>query len=175
MDHDFDKEMDEIKKEMGEKRQRKREKKNIRRSSSPAKLSLEGRYLILSAIGVFALVVILVLLYGGDSEISVKDLNTIKAELGDLEKRLTKLEGTDQKLARLESQVRKLERSMSKSTRSVAARTKKTRYHEVRQGETLSRIAQKYGITVEQLCRLNKITPKTVIRPGQKLLVPSGG
>ena len=36
-------------------------------------------------------------------------------------------------------------------------------------------IAEKYGISVEKLCRLNKITPKAVIRPGQKLIVSSGG
>ena len=47
----------------------------------------------------------------------------------------------------------------------------KGRYHEVRSGENLYRIALQYGITVDELCRLNNITPDQVIRPGQKLLV----
>jgi LysM repeat protein len=47
----------------------------------------------------------------------------------------------------------------------------KSRYHEVRPGETLFRIAKRYGINVDELCSLNHITPKTVIHPGQKLLV----
>jgi LysM repeat protein len=44
-------------------------------------------------------------------------------------------------------------------------------YHEVRRGETLFRISENYGLSLEQLCRLNQITPDTPIHPGQKLLV----
>ncbi|UCF58134.1 MAG: LysM peptidoglycan-binding domain-containing protein, partial [Deltaproteobacteria bacterium] len=40
-------------------------------------------------------------------------------------------------------------------------------------GETLYRIAKKYGITVDELCRLNDMAPSQVIKPGQKLLVSS--
>jgi RND family efflux transporter MFP subunit len=47
------------------------------------------------------------------------------------------------------------------------------RYHEVQRGESLYLIAQKYGISVDELCRLNDINPRQVIRPGQKLLVSS--
>jgi septal ring factor EnvC (AmiA/AmiB activator) len=50
----------------------------------------------------------------------------------------------------------------------------KNRYHEVRKGETLYGVASRYGISVDELCRLNQITAKTVIRPGQKLLVFPG-
>ena len=175
MDDDFEKEMGEFKKERAENLKRRRKTKNIRRSRSPANLNPEARYLVFSAIGVFALVIVLVLFSGGGDEISVGDYDTIKAKLGDLQKSVTKLEGTEQKIARLESQVRKLERSLSRLTRPVTSKTTKRTYHEVRQGETLSRIAEKYGITVEKLCRLNRITPKAVIRPGQKLLVSSGG
>ena len=41
----------------------------------------------------------------------------------------------------------------------------------VRQGDNLGRIAAKYGTTVAAICKLNKITAKTVIRPGQRLIV----
>jgi LysM repeat protein len=49
------------------------------------------------------------------------------------------------------------------------------RYHEVRPGDILSRIAQKYGTSVEELCRLNNMSPNQVIYPGQKLLVAPKG
>jgi len=44
-------------------------------------------------------------------------------------------------------------------------------YHVVKKGETLYRVSLKYGLSVEELCRINKITPVTVIVPGRKLLV----
>lgn len=175
MEEDFEKELDELKKDRSENVNRNRKKKNIRRSPSQVNLNPEARYLVYSAIGVFALVVVLVLFFGGKREMSVGDYDSIKAKLGDLEKSVIKLEGTDRKILHLESQVKMLERSLSKLTRPVTSSTKKRTYHEVRRGETLSRIAQTYGISVEKLCRLNKITPKTVIRPGQRLLISSGG
>jgi LysM repeat protein len=175
MDEDFGKEMDELKKERAEDLKRNQKKNKSRHSRSPDNLNPEARYFVYSAIGVFALVVVLVLFSGGKNEISKGDYDTIKAKLGNLEKSVTKLEGAEEKIEYLESQVKRLERSLSKLTRPVTSRGKGRAYHEVRQGDTLSRIAQKYGITVEQLCRLNKITPKTVIRPGQRLLISSGG
>jgi LysM repeat protein len=47
----------------------------------------------------------------------------------------------------------------------------KTEYHVVARGESLSLIARKYGLTIDALCNLNKITPRQPIYPGQKLLV----
>ena len=140
-----------------------------------------GRALGFWAVRVLLLVVVSPFLFGCDNGESKEELSFIKtrldqveerlARLGAVEERLTQLEGTEQKMAHLESQVNKLERSISKLNKLVASRTKKDRYHEVRQGDSLFKIAQKHGITVEELCRLNKITSKTVIRPGQKLLV----
>lgn len=48
---------------------------------------------------------------------------------------------------------------------------KRTAYrnHKVRKGETLSSIARKHGTTVKQLCRINGISQKTKLRPGQIL------
>lgn len=175
MEEDFEKELVELKEDRSESVKRNRKKQNMRQSPSQVKLNPEARYLVYSAIGVFALVVVLVLFSGGKREMSVGDYHSIKAKLGDLEKSVIKLEGTDQKIAHLESQVKMLERSLSRLTRPVTSSTKKRTYHEVRRGETLSRIAQRYGISVEQLCRLNKITPKTVIRPGQRILVSPAG
>lgn len=175
MDQELDQEMDDFKKEMAENRPRRRADKRTRRPRYPARLNPEGRYLVLCALGVFVLVIIFVLFSGGGDEFPKGEFDLLKGKLGDLERRMTKLEGAGQKIARLEGQIKRLERSISKREKTLAPGSKKKRYHEVRRGETLSRIAQKYGITVEELCRVNRITPKTVIRPGQKLLVPPRG
>ena len=45
------------------------------------------------------------------------------------------------------------------------------RYHTVRQGETLSSIARKYGTTVSTLCRLNGIKETTILSIGRRLRV----
>lgn len=43
------------------------------------------------------------------------------------------------------------------------------RYHKVRSGDTLSKIASQRGISIDALCKLNRITRKTILRPGQVL------
>ena len=52
--------------------------------------------------------------------------------------------------------------------------TGKKRFHTVRSGDTLYRIANKYGLSVKELCRLNNINQNAIIQPGQKLIVSSG-
>ena len=42
-------------------------------------------------------------------------------------------------------------------------------YYKVKSGDTLSKIANKQGVSVSQLCKLNGITTKTVLRIGQVL------
>lgn len=43
------------------------------------------------------------------------------------------------------------------------------KYHKVRSGDTLYKIAKQKGVSVDALCKLNKITRKTILRPGQVL------
>jgi membrane-bound lytic murein transglycosylase D len=45
--------------------------------------------------------------------------------------------------------------------------------HKVRRGDTLWSIAQKYGMTVEEICQANSITANTRIYPGQSLDIPT--
>jgi murein DD-endopeptidase MepM/ murein hydrolase activator NlpD len=45
----------------------------------------------------------------------------------------------------------------------------KIKYHRVREGDTLSTIAQKYRISVAQICRLNGIKRTTILRIGKTL------
>lgn len=71
-----------------------------------------------------------------------------------------------------------IEKSMAKANESQTFQTDKraaqlakprTSVHKVRSGDSLSSIAKKYHTTVTKLCRLNGITTKTVLRPGQIL------
>jgi LysM repeat protein len=87
----------------------------------------------------------------------------------------------------LEEQVESLSERVERLEKAVAAGASKPggisprsgeaspvpggRYHMVHQGDTLSKIANQYGISVEQLCRLNNMTPYQVIYPGERLLV----
>lgn len=57
----------------------------------------------------------------------------------------------------------------SKDRKSASSSAGDVRYHKVRKGETLSSIAKKRGTTVSKLCKLNHITTKMRIRPGQIL------
>ncbi|WP_291530791.1 M23 family metallopeptidase [Bacteroides sp. UBA939] len=42
-------------------------------------------------------------------------------------------------------------------------------FYKVKKGDTLSRIASRQGVSVNRLCQLNRITRKTILRPGQVL------
>ena len=44
-----------------------------------------------------------------------------------------------------------------------------TRFHKVKRGETLSAIARKRGTSIDALCKLNRITKRTKLMPGQIL------
>ena len=44
-------------------------------------------------------------------------------------------------------------------------------YYKVKQGDTLSGIAKKYGTSVKRLCQLNKIKETTILQIGRKLRV----
>ncbi len=48
------------------------------------------------------------------------------------------------------------------------------RYHTVKSGDNLSRIAANNGTTVATLCRLNGISSKSILRIGQRLIVRDG-
>jgi len=58
--------------------------------------------------------------------------------------------------------------SMAPTSKKSKA-TRDSRYHKVKKGETLSAIARKRGTTVNAICRLNRISQTTKLRPGQVL------
>ncbi len=56
------------------------------------------------------------------------------------------------------------------STSNSSSRSKSdVRYHKVQRGETLSSIARKRHVTVDKLCKLNRLKKTSVIRQGQIL------
>ena len=42
-------------------------------------------------------------------------------------------------------------------------------FYKVKRGDTLSKIAARQGTSIDKLCKLNRITRKTILRPGQVL------
>ena len=166
--------MDEFREVFAKDQRRTRPNKHAGGSGFLAKFKPEGRHLVMGASGALVLIVLLFLLFGGGGDVSSEEFNAVKAKFDELEKRLTKLELIDQKLGSLSNQVKNLVQLSSKISSPVASETNKKRYHKVQQGDSLSLIADKYDISISELCRLNDITPKTVIHPGQRLLVASG-
>ena len=136
-----------------------------------------GRQRCISAFGVvraLGLSAVLVFLSGCSNDEFIQKLASVEARLERLEARLTQIEGSMEKMGQLERQVVNLEKSLSELKKPANPIPETIRYHPVRQGDTLSGIAQEYGMTVQELCRLNEITPSTVIRPGEMLLVKPG-
>jgi LysM repeat protein len=156
--------------------------------------------IIFTGVGVLILIIVFIVFFKSHEKAVTVDLNTVKLQLNMLAGRLTHLEkqvpelqesmskveepesSLILRLDELSQQVDQLEKQMASAAMEaeapLAVHTKPTaqakgRYHEVRGGETLYRIAKKYGITVDELCRLNDIAPSQVIKPGQKLLVSS--
>ncbi|MBN1761003.1 MAG: peptidoglycan DD-metalloendopeptidase family protein [Chitinispirillaceae bacterium] len=48
---------------------------------------------------------------------------------------------------------------------------RQTVFHTIRKGDNLGRIAKTYRTSINRLCRLNGITPKTLLKIGRKLII----
>ena len=55
------------------------------------------------------------------------------------------------------------------ATEAVKTIAAETRYHKVKMGETLASIAKKYGMSVQEICRMNRISKSKRIKAGQIL------
>lgn len=60
---------------------------------------------------------------------------------------------------------------ISKELFKYQADARSVRYYTVKNGDTLSRIAKRYGVSVKKLCALNHISTNTVLRPGRKIRI----
>ena len=57
----------------------------------------------------------------------------------------------------------------TKATTARAVAAGEGLFYKVKKGDTLGRIASRQGVSIDQLCKLNRITRKTILRPGQVL------
>ena len=91
-------------------------------------------------------------------EIRYGDVNIDPATVFNLEEGVL-LENTDQySIAVAAASHNEIQKELSKH-----------RYHRIRSGDTLGKIARKYGTTIEKLCRLNGIKRTSILRIGQTL------
>ena len=63
------------------------------------------------------------------------------------------------------------ERARKEAEARAAAAEAAKQYYTVKSGDTLSKIARKYGTTVRALCNMNNIKETSTLRVGQRLRV----
>ena len=200
MNDNLDKEIDSFQEESADDLGHRRKGTPTRRSKLSLPFKPKRNVLILGGAGILLVIVLVAVFSGNGNEPSANNLLAIQARLDQLEKRIKHLEGMEGKLVvtetattegslaqQLQNLTKKLDllekRMVPVPAKAQAPLTpqekpsppKKGRYHEVRSGDTLYRIAGKYGITIDELCRLNNISPRHIIYPGQRLLVAPEG
>jgi len=159
------------------------ERKFQNRPRGPAVLdwTTQKKKLIFGAAGIVA-VAILVFFLSGDDGRQTGNVASLKTRITTLETRVTKLEATTRKMMReqkAKTPVLSGERVGSSSRtagghQEALLRSIEARYHEIQAGESLSLIAEHYDLSLDQLCRLNGISPNDIVYSGQKLLVVPG-
>jgi LysM repeat protein len=106
-----------------------------------------------------------------------KQGKTLQQSIGEMDRSIRSLAQQVDVLTQKPKLQEKRTVAVTKGTQAPADTTEqvvsqdKRRVHEVRRGENLYRISLKYGLTVDELCRLNNIAPSQAIYPGQKLIV----
>ncbi|MBW1801101.1 MAG: LysM peptidoglycan-binding domain-containing protein [Deltaproteobacteria bacterium] len=153
------------------------------------------------AIILIILILNVFLIFGGENRALEKKLSTITAKVERLEKGFIQLDRSVTGKDTFEKKFKNFERSLSGHERSLKAlgerisqlgqetarlrkkisaagvkkattSTAKKRSHTVRKGETLFGIAKKYGVAVDEMRRINKMSRGKDIYPGQKLIIP---
>jgi membrane-bound lytic murein transglycosylase D len=84
------------------------------------------------------------------------------------------VEQVDQKELALKAAAGKRKPEKAKAE-APKAKSREPRVHVVRAGETAGAIAQRYGVSVKDLVRQNKLGRKARIATGQRLQIPGGG
>jgi LysM repeat protein len=106
------------------------------------------------------------------------DLDASRADAAASRQALTDLQGAMQQLAEQaaasQAQVQELAKRVEAARKSAAAAAAAARpnQHTVRAGETLTTIAARYNVGVQELMDKNQITDANTIREGQKLVIP---
>ena len=153
--------------------------------SSLKKFFAEKQNLILIGAGI--LIIVLIFLFSGiaGKDKSAEVLVQLEKNLAAMEQKIATLEAEQKNLTSgpvksLTERVDMLEKRPTEKPKPAVLTKAHTaplakRYHEVKKGETLAGIARRYGLSVTELRRKNKLSPKTTLAVGQKLSVSSGG
>ncbi len=152
---------------------------------NPKNYWTEKRNLFLIGAGVLIVVLIFFLFRVSGKDKSTETLARMEQKLVLIEQKIAALEKQQEDLASgpVKSLTEKVEMLAKRPTEKpkppalpkAQAAAPAKRYHEVKKGETLAGIAKKYRLSVKELRRMNKLTPKTTLAAGQKLIVGSGG
>jgi LysM repeat protein len=155
-----------------------------------------GKFTLLVGVGAAILVLFILVIFRGSGK---QDLTPLQSRLDQVENRLAIVDDNVRKVQALEDQMKSLQQGqagLEASGKTVSERLEKlakqvekaqalpaaprapaqakTQVHEVRSGDTLFGIAVKYGITLDQLLRLNNLNKNATLQPGQKLLISPG-
>jgi LysM repeat protein len=97
---------------------------------------------------------------------SVKSLSQLKRTDTSLKKDISK---TNKQISLLKDELS----SVSGKTQTSGTVKKKRDYHVVQRGDSLLGVAKKYRMEISELLDLNKLTLKSTIHPGQKIIIRS--
>ncbi|MFC1880876.1 LysM peptidoglycan-binding domain-containing protein [Thermodesulfobacteriota bacterium] len=131
--------------------------------------------LILGAVGFLILNILIVFISSstdstGSEQISVIEirLDRIEAELISIAEHFEKLRSVKRTTVEQNSTTAKKASSAQRKQKSI-----KPKLYKVQSGDSLSKIGQQFGLSVEQLREYNRLAPNAIIHPGQELkLVP---
>jgi len=101
----------------------------------------------------------------------IKQLEIRSYRIDWIEAKLDQVEEKNKQFTTFMDTFRKLETPPKISTAQTSEKQTKAVYHEVVAGETLYGISSRYGLTVDELRRLNKLEPEATIYPAQRLLI----
>ena len=135
--------------------------------------------------GLIGLVILIAILFPRTGDYALeRKINSLDAKLKEFDDNFNRVLWIEARLDQIEEKIKEftvmmdtLERFGKSSTQPTAKSPEavaKARYHRVRAGETLYGISRRYGLTIEELRRLNKLPQEATIYPDQKLLIRQG-
>jgi LysM repeat protein len=136
-------------------------------------------------LGLIVFIILIVILFPRTGYYGLeRKIDSLDAKLKQVEGNLNRLVWIEARLDQMEEKIKEFEVMMNtlekfgKLSTQPTAKSPETvtnaRYHRVRGGETLYGISRHYGLTVEELRRLNKLPKGATIYAEQKLLISQG-